>query len=182
MGGLGGRGRWRGERSAAAGWHWAGWPSRRPARATALGGLALGGLGTEAASAATALGGLAASGGVATETGPGGSQEYTTPGTYTFTAPTTATYRVAPLRAVGMAAAAWALTGGGGGGEWATSSLSLTGGHNYTVIVGTGGASMDRPAQIPCSTYTCTVASSRRPRQRWHWRDGRQHQQRREWR
>lgn len=82
----------------------------------------------------------------------GGSQTWTTPGTYTWPAPTGVTSVDAQCWGAAGGGGEWENTfngvtltwytgGGGGGGEYAAEgTAAVTAGHNYTVVVGSGGA------------------------------------------
>lgn len=72
-------------------------------------------------------------------------QEYTTAGTFTFTAPKTGKYKVTVIGGGGggggakNSATIYAAGGGGGGGGHAIKYVNLTAGQNVTVTVGSGG-------------------------------------------
>lgn len=74
---------------------------------------------------------------------PGGQASYTTPGTYSWTAPAgvTSVSVVCVGGGGGGGAGYWAGGGGGGGGTGWKNSISVVPGQNYTVVVGAGGVS-----------------------------------------
>jgi RHS repeat-associated protein len=80
---------------------------------------------------------------VANAGGAVGQIAYTTPGTYTWTAPTgiTSVSVVCVGGGGGGGAGYWAGGGGGGGGTGWKNNISVTPGQSYTVVVGSGGIS-----------------------------------------
>jgi len=74
---------------------------------------------------------------------PDGENEYTTPGTYTWTAPTGVTsVSVVAVGGGGGGGSTWSSGGGGGGGLGWKNNIAVTPGQSYTVTVGAGGPSL----------------------------------------
>ena len=75
------------------------------------------------------------------ETTPTGQAEYTSPGTYTWTAPTAVrSVCVVCVGGGGGSQQTWAYYGGAGGGLGWKNNISVTPGQNYTIQVGSAGA------------------------------------------
>lgn len=73
---------------------------------------------------------------------PNGEIEYTTPGTYTWTAPTgVGLVSVVAVGGGGGGGYQWSSGGGGGGGLGWKNNITVTPGQTYTVVVGVGGTS-----------------------------------------
>jgi hypothetical protein len=73
---------------------------------------------------------------------PNGENEFTTPGTYTWTAPTgVGLVSVVAVGGGGGGGYQWSSGGGGGGGLGWKNNITVTPGQTYTVVVGVGGTS-----------------------------------------
>ena len=83
-----------------------------------------------------------------------GQAEFTTPGTYSWTAPTGVTS--VSVVAIGPGATN---AGGGGGLTWAT-GLSVTPGNSYTVVVGAGGYTGSGSTTSNCSSFNGTACAA----------------------